>query len=376
MCPVYERTGGHAYGSVYPGPIGAILDAAARAAGGARRTLPCASTLCGACAEVCPVRIDIPRLLVHLRGRVVREQGAPLGERAAMRVLAVAFARRRAYEAAQRALRLGRGPLRRARWPGGLDAVAGAARDPVADLPRVVADAMSARDEILARVRHALADVPADEPLDVPAVDRASYLPAGAARPDPVARFAERAADYRATVRRARPDALAATVAEICASHGARRMAVPAGLPAEWVPAQIQAIVDDGLSARALDALDGVLSGCALAIAETGTVVLDGGARCGRRALTLVPDLHVCVVETAQIVDDLPAALTALESTRPITFVSGPSATSDIELERVEGVHGPRRLELVIVADDALRRMTASDVSAREVRPEPPIRLM
>jgi L-lactate dehydrogenase complex protein LldF len=116
VCPVYERTGGHAYGSIYPGPIGAIL--APQLAGlRAHADLPGASSLCGACAEVCPVRIEIPRLLVHLRGRVVRERGAPLGERAAMRALVLTFTSRRRYEGAQRVARLGRGPLRHARWP-------------------------------------------------------------------------------------------------------------------------------------------------------------------------------------------------------------------------------------------------------------------
>jgi L-lactate dehydrogenase complex protein LldG len=211
---------------------------------------------------------------------------------------------------------------------------------------------MSAREEILARVRRALADVPADEPRDAPAVDRVAYLPIDGAVPDAVAHFAERAADYRAAIRYARPDTLAAAVAEVCAVHRARRIGVPTGLPGAWVPSTIEPIVDDGLGVRALDALDGVLTGCALAIAATGTVVLDGGARSGRRALTLVPDLHICVVEAWQIVAGLPAAIAALDPTHPTTFVSGPSATSDIELERVEGVHGPRRLALVIVTDE------------------------
>jgi L-lactate dehydrogenase complex protein LldF len=118
VCPVYERTGGHAYESVYPGPIGAILTPQLRGLGEAP-TLPWASSLCGACYEVCPVKIDIPSILVHLRGRVVREVGAPATERAAMATMARVLGSRRAYEAAQRAARLGRGPLTRAslsRW--------------------------------------------------------------------------------------------------------------------------------------------------------------------------------------------------------------------------------------------------------------------
>ena len=110
VCPVYSRTGGHAYGSVYPGPIGAILTPQLQGLDAAP-TLPWASSLCGACYEVCPVKIDIPSVLVHLRGRVVREVGAPAGERAAMRLVAGVFASRRRYEAAQRLARLGRGPI-------------------------------------------------------------------------------------------------------------------------------------------------------------------------------------------------------------------------------------------------------------------------
>jgi L-lactate dehydrogenase complex protein LldG len=207
---------------------------------------------------------------------------------------------------------------------------------------------VSAREEILARVRTALADVPrAAEPRgaastaagDCPAEDEQALA----------ARFAERASEYRATVRRAEPGGLDAAIAQVCAEHAAGRVAVPPGLPTAWTPPGVELIRDDGLTPGALDALDGVLTGCALAIAETGTIVLDGGPTCGRRALTLVPDLHVCIVEVAQVVSDLPAAFAALAPTRPLTFVSGPSATSDIELNRVEGVHGPRRLEIVLL---------------------------
>ena len=173
------------------------------------------------------------------------------------------------------------------------------------------------------------------------------YEPRRRRRGDAVARFAERVSDYRATVREA--DDVAATIGLVCAEHEARRLGVPAGLPG-GAPTALELVEDHGLSARELDALDGALTGCALAIAETGTIVLDGGERSGRRALTLVPDLHVCVVERAQVVATVPEAIRALEGGRgPFTFVSGPSATSDIELDRVEGVHGPRRLEVLLV---------------------------
>ena len=131
-------------------------------------------------------------------------------------------------------------------------------------------------------------------------------------------------------------------------------MVVPADLPAYWLPEGVEAVADVDLDIHALDQVGAAVTGCALAIAETGTIVLDAGERQGRRALTLVPDIHLCVVEEAQVVDGVPAAIRRLADTmraerRPVTFVSGPSATSDIELSRVEGVHGPRRLELIVI---------------------------
>jgi L-lactate dehydrogenase complex protein LldG len=130
------------------------------------------------------------------------------------------------------------------------------------------------------------------------------------------------------------------------------RIGVPAGLPAAWRPPG--AVEDHGLTPRELDALDGVLTGCTVAIAETGTLVLAAGPAEGRRALTLVPDLHVCVVRPTQVVETVPEAFEALRGLerRPLTFVSGPSATSDIELQRVEGVHGPRTLVVLILEQD------------------------
>lgn len=209
----------------------------------------------------------------------------------------------------------------------------------------------AARDEILARIRRALADVPpAEGPEDV-AVARAYFE----REPDGVVeRFLERVADYGAGVRIAAAGEVAAAVAEACRAAGVSRLAAPPDLPAEWLPEGVDAVLDAGLEVHELDALDGAITGCALAIAETGTIVLDAGERQGRRALTLVPDFHLCVVEEAQVVGGVPEAIRLLAGTlrgarRPVTLVSGPSATSDIELSRVEGVHGPRRLELVLV---------------------------
>jgi L-lactate dehydrogenase complex protein LldG len=215
----------------------------------------------------------------------------------------------------------------------------------------------AAREEILARIRRALAGVPdAESPDDVPVPS--GYLEREPGGPDAVLdRFVERVADYRAGVRMVQPDGVAEAVAEACREHGVRRLVVPDGVPAEWLPGGVEPVPDRVLSAEELDALDGVLTGCALAIADTGTLVLDAGPRQGRRALTLVPDVHVCVVERDQVVDGVPAALRRLSpglrtTRRPLTFVSGPSATSDIELSRVEGVHGPRRLEVIVVGSD------------------------
>ncbi|HMM95771.1 LUD domain-containing protein [Phycicoccus sp.] len=198
---------------------------------------------------------------------------------------------------------------------------------------------MSARDDVLAAVRAALADRP-----DAPEVDRAyrtrDPLPPGA---DVVDLFAERVADYRATVTRCSAPELETAVA--AALDGAPRVLVPDGLDLE-VPG---AVVDAVLSATDLDALDAVVTRATLGIAETGTIVLTHGPGEGRRALTLVPDVHVCVVRADQVVRGVVDAVAALDPVRPQTWVSGPSATSDIELDRVEGVHGPRRLHVVLV---------------------------
>jgi L-lactate dehydrogenase complex protein LldG len=207
------------------------------------------------------------------------------------------------------------------------------------------------REAVLASVRAALGPV-----SDVPAVPRA-YRAAAAERAglDPVSveLFCSRVADYRATVKRVTGEQLPDALKSACEQRGARRIAVPAHAPAWTVPG-IELVRDDpALSPLQLDELDGVLSGCALAIAETGTIVLDGVGASGRRALTLVPDYHICVVSSQDIVPSVPDAVAALAKAavggRPITLISGPSATVDIELVRVEGVHGPRTLDVLVV---------------------------
>jgi len=201
----------------------------------------------------------------------------------------------------------------------------------------------AAKADILARIRGALGPAPA-----VPDVPRA-YRAAGSVPPDGIVdRFCETVAEYRATVHRIAPDELPATLAALLG--GLERVGVPPALAA------LGTVVDEGLTVAELDALDAVVTGSALAIADTGTIVLDSGPRSGRRALTLVPDRHVCIVEAADVVPSVPDAVARLAAVadRPITFVSGPSATSDIELDRVEGVHGPRRLDVVVLSSPSV----------------------
>jgi L-lactate dehydrogenase complex protein LldG len=206
------------------------------------------------------------------------------------------------------------------------------------------------REAVLARVRAALGPT-----AEIPEVPRA-YRQAGAlgagGDSGTVELFCQRVADYRATVRRVRGDELPGALTAACAQREARRIAVPAGPPA-WSVEGVELVRDEPpLSPRQLDELDGVLSGSALAIAEAGTIVLDGTGACGRRALTLVPDYHLCVVRAQDILPSVPDAMAALARNaegRPITFISGPSATVDIELVRVHGVHGPRTLDVFVV---------------------------
>lgn len=199
---------------------------------------------------------------------------------------------------------------------------------------------MGARQEILARVRSALADV-----SDVPAPPAA---PRRTPVDDVVALFDERVADYRATVVRCTPEQLAAAVAEALPAGAA--VVVPAGLA---VPVEGATVDDGSLSAAELDRVDAVVTEAAVGIAETGTIVLDHGTGQGRRAITLIPDTHVCIVRADQVVLDVPDAVRLLGPSvrqgRALTWISGPSATSDIELDRVEGVHGPRNLTVILV---------------------------
>ncbi|MER5759400.1 LUD domain-containing protein [Streptomyces sp. NPDC002082] len=207
---------------------------------------------------------------------------------------------------------------------------------------------MSAKEQILARIRRAL-----PEPRPDTEIPR-DYLDVHGARTpaETVDLLAANLAEYRAKVHRVDEDGIAVLLARLLAERGASSVLVPPGLPPHWLAAADPARIEDRADSTPyqLDAVDSVVTGCALAIAETGTIVLDGGPEQGRRRITLVPDHHICVVRVpAQVVDSVPQALPLLDPTRPLTWISGPSATSDIELDRVEGVHGPRTLEVILL---------------------------
>lgn len=205
---------------------------------------------------------------------------------------------------------------------------------------------MTARDEVLRRIRAALADRPPAR--EIPR----DYRVAGADVGELVGLFAERVADYRAHVSRCTPEQLPVTIAGRLATQQVRAVAVDAAVPSDWLTAAAVSVRTDEppMTVSELDATDGVITGCRCGIALTGTIVLDHGAGQGRRALTLVPDYHLVVVTADQIVANVPDAIALLDAGGVQTWISGPSATSDIELDRVEGVHGPRRLDVVIVA--------------------------
>ncbi|MER6472268.1 LutC/YkgG family protein [Streptomyces collinus] len=215
---------------------------------------------------------------------------------------------------------------------------------------------MSSRERVLGRVRRALADVAPDERPYAEAVPR-DYLREHGERTveQTVDLLAENLADYRALVHRCAAAELPDLLTRLLAERGCEEVLVPPGLPPKWLAAAGPVRVHDRAAdtAHRLDRVGSVVTGCAVAIAETGTIVLDGSPDQGRRRISLVPDHHVCVVRVPeQVVASVPQALERLDATRPLTWISGPSATSDIELDRVEGVHGPRTLEVVLVTGE------------------------
>ncbi len=210
----------------------------------------------------------------------------------------------------------------------------------------------SARAEILRRIRAAKGGVSSAESARVgwDAVER-SYRRKGIRPAGEVVELLEdRLRDYDAHVMRVGEADVAAAVAKMMGERGVRRVVVPRGLEAKWLPGGFEFVVDDGLTAVELDGVDGVMTGATLAIAETGTVVLQNTVGQGRRVVTLVPDYHLCVVRVKDVVETVPEAFGQLEATAELatTFVSGPSATADIEMTRIKGVHGPRFLDVIL----------------------------
>jgi len=193
---------------------------------------------------------------------------------------------------------------------------------------------MSSKDLILGRVRAALRDQPAAP--DIPRAYRREFAPAD------LELFVERLVDYKAVVHRGA--SVADTIRTIA---GTRTLIVPPGLDRSWLPGSVETVVDEDLPADRIAAAGGVVTAAAVGIAETGTIVLDASPDQGRRIISLLPDLHICVIRPEQVVAAVPEAIARLDPTRPLTWISGPSATSDIELNRVEGVHGPRNLHVV-----------------------------
>ena len=213
---------------------------------------------------------------------------------------------------------------------------------------------MGTREEVLGRIRAALTNGGTTHEEAIPrGYHRTRTQPEGT-----VERFCERVADYQAVVERVPAGGVAEAVDTALRRYSANRVAVPPALPKEWVAAvdgSVSLVADSleaPLSVAELDAVDAVVTGSVVGIAETGTIVLESGGLCGRRALTLVPDVHLCIVRAPDVVDDVPAAIERLKPGRPLTWISGPSATSDIELDRVEGVHGPRTLHVLLVQEE------------------------
>ena len=399
VCPVYERVGGHAYGSVYPGPIGAILTPQLNhvTSDHVAMSLPYASTLCGACFDACPVRIDIPKLLVHLRGEVVNAKRSTLPttqEQVGMRAASWVFAnssRLRAVTSLGAKFKVLVGN-RNVALPGWLSGWSRFRSVPVpkrdsfatwwrrergddssspsspshprslhrsehhrsephaagirAESPATHVDQVTAREAILSSVRFANRAAPTTNP-----VSRSYRRPARAELAAPVDLFAERVSDYQATVTFTTNARLSDAINVALVSRGSRSLVFPEGAPRDWLTHfEGTTVIDKGqLELAIINQVDAVVTGCTAGIAETGTVVLNSEPNQGRRIITLIPDHHVVIIREDQIVPDVPDVIEHLDPARPQTWISGPSATSDIELSRVEGVHGPRQLDVIIV---------------------------
>lgn len=213
----------------------------------------------------------------------------------------------------------------------------------------------SSRERVLERIRKANLKAAAPQESIPRDYDRSSSQTVDKT----LALFEERLRDYDARIFAVRREEVAAKAAEILSAGNRRRIAVPAGLPAVWQAAGVEWILDgaaDGtadheLSFDALNAVDGVMTAATAGVAVSGSIVLQHGPAEGRRVLTLLPDYHLCVIEAGQVVETLPEGFARLDPTRPVTFFSGPSATADIEMQRIKGVHGPRFLDVLLIQD-------------------------
>lgn len=218
----------------------------------------------------------------------------------------------------------------------------------------------SSKGIILGRIRKALDNVPTGEQPENLEIPRHYRQKGELPHEKVIDLFTERVGEYKAEVKRITVNALQSAISTACRGQNVGRLVVPPGFPADWLPDNPELMHDSPespLSYQDLDDSDGVITTCALAVAQTGTIILDAGKGQGRRALTLLPDYHLCIVREDQIVELFPEAVVHFDpevqsDLPPITFISGPSATSDIELSRVEGVHGPRRLEVIITTDN------------------------
>jgi L-lactate dehydrogenase complex protein LldG len=205
----------------------------------------------------------------------------------------------------------------------------------------------SSRERILARIRKANAQSISREPSNPRAYDRGSTK----GSQDVLTLFVDRLRDYDAGVFSMRREEIAHDLAEILAVANRRRIAIPPALPAEWFAEGIEWLPDHELSFDTLNSVDGVMTAATVGVATSGSIALQHGPAEGRRILTLLPDYHLCVIEAGQVVETLPEAFARLDPARPVTFFSGPSATADIEMIRIKGVHGPRFLDVLLIQD-------------------------
>lgn len=211
----------------------------------------------------------------------------------------------------------------------------------------------TAKQEILERIRGALRDWPSSRAEEYTAIPRTYVQSTSHELNQHLALLTDRLRDYDATVYRCTPNDISETIREALIARGKKRILVPVGFPGKWLPPNVDFVVDRGLSYEEINVMEGVVTGSALAIAFTGTIVLRHSAEEGRRALTLIPDYHLCVVQGQDVVQTVPEAIRkmALFGAAPVTTIAGPSATADIEMTRIKGVHGPRTLDVILVVD-------------------------